>query len=484
MLMRLVKSLIKPQPFLSFGFLLLILYVVLRTALVDMTHDEAWSFHNIKNFWYAEFLCTGNSHWFTSIAMQISIWLGCENVFCLRWFSLLSFIITCVFSLWWLRSFISPSIKLVGFCLLFLNPYLLDYFGLARGYAGGIMFQCLSLFFFVKGLKNNNRQFLFAALACSAFSAVSNYSFVYYFFAFGILYFYKVHFEKKEFLKKRSFYFDLFFCLFVAFVIIRAFIFIICCSNDVVGAGEPSFFSMFHVFSDGLLYYKLILSKLVKYILSGMFFIIVAIACLYGIIKRKDHASELYYSVSIVLSLMLFTMVINYFCFSVVYPFYRSAQLLFFPSFMAITYFLNYNLSFKVIKPIIYIISAALILNFCLSINFKYTFDYKEQADGKDCFNRVKNLNPGRVGISPEIYGLFANYYQMTDNMKYDFIGTRIETCRPVGFSKEENELARFDYLVLFPPYDLSYFKNNKVGFDAVYLSPTTKTLILKVKKP
>ena len=181
---------------------------------------------------------------------------------------------------------------------------------------------------------------------------------------------------------------------------------------------------------------------------------------------------------------MICTMALNYLCFKVVFPFYRSAQLLFFPSFMTITYFLNYNLRFRIVKTIVLIISAGLILNFCLSINFKYTFDYKEQADGKDCFDLVKNLKPRRVGISPEIYGLFANYYQVTDKMKYDFIGNRIETCRPVGFSKAENELAKFDYILLFPPYDLSFFKNNKVGFEAVDLSPTTKTLILGIKKP
>lgn len=482
--MRLVKSLIKPQLFLSLGFLLLIIHVTLRTALVDMTHDEAWSFHNIKNFWYAEFLCTGNSHWFTSIAMQISIWLGCENVLCLRWFSLLSFIVTCIFALWWLKSFTSASLKLIGFCLLFLNPYLLDYFGLARGYAGGIMFQCLSLLFFVKGLKNNDRRFLFAALACSAFSAISNYSFVYFFFAFGWIYFFEVHFKTKDFIKNRKFYFDLLFCLFVAFVIVRAFIFIIRCSNDVVGAGEPSFLSMFHVFSDGLLYYKVILSKLTKYILSGIFVFAITVSSLYGVLKRKNHSNALYYFISVTFLIMISAMVINFSCFNVVYPFYRSAQLLFFPSFMIITYFLNHTLNFRVIKPVALMTSAALIINFFLNINFKYTFDYKEQADGKDCFDLVKNLKPQRVGISPEIYGLFANYYQMTDKMKYDFIGNRIETCRPIGFSQEENELAKFDYILLFPPYDLSYFKNNKVGFEAVHLSPTTKTLILRIKKP
>ncbi len=483
--MSLLKGWLRSQPLYVVAFACLLLYIGLRAALVNMTHDEAWSFHNIKNFWYAEFLCTGNSHWLNSVAMKISMLLGCEDVFCLRWFSVLSFIVTCGFGLWWLSSFDQGPSKLIGFCLLFLNPYLLDYFGLARGYAGGIMFQCLALILFIKGLESNTRTLLFLSLACSVLSAISNYSFVYFFMAFGSVYFFTVHFKnKKTFWKDRTFYFDVLFCSVAAFMIIRAFIFIIRCSNDVVGAGEPSFFSMFHVFSDGLLYYKMTLTKISKYSISGLLFLLIAISCLYGIIKKQNHNNVLYFYTSLILSVMLTVMVFNYVCFNVVYPFYRSAQLLFVPVFMVITYFLHHNLSFKILKPIVYLISAGLILNFLLSINFKYTFDYKEQADGKDCFERVKKLNPETVGISPEIYGLFANYYQMTDTKKYDFIGKRIETCRPVGFSKTDNELKEFDYLLLFPPYDLSYYKDSKVGFEAVYLSPTTRTLILKIKKP
>jgi hypothetical protein len=457
-----------------------------RAGLVDMTHDEAWSFQIIKHFWYAEFLCTGNSHWLNSAALKISIWLGCENAFCLRWFSVLSFIITCGFGLWWIRSFASNSIKLLGFCLLFLNPYLLDYFGLARGYAGGIMFQCLALILFIKGLEKGKRSFLFTSLSCSALSTISNYSFVYFFMAFGIIYFYTIHFKnKKSFLKDKAFYFDLACCLFVAFIIIRAFIFIIRCSNDVVGAGEPSFFAMFDVFSDGLVYSKLTLSKTTLNFISVLFFVSVAISSIYGIIKKHKHGNLLYFYISLMLSIMVFAMVFNYVFFHVVYPNYRSAQFLFVPVFMSVTYFISYTFSFyKIFKPIIYFICFLLILNFCLSMNFKYTFDYKEQADGKDCFDRVNELHPIRVGISPEIYGLFANYYQLTETKKYDFRGERIQTCRPKGISKNKNELTGFDYLILFPPYDLSYYKNNSVKISAVYLSPITKTLILKIKKP
>ena len=481
--MQILKGILKSQTTYWIGFSLLIIYVGLRAALVDMTHDEAWSFHNVKNFWYVEFLCTGNSHWINSSAMKISILLGCENVFCLRWFSVLSFIITCCFGFWWIKSFIYGSTRLLGFCLLFLNPYLIDYFGLARGYAGGVMFQCAALWLFINGISSNKRIPLFAALFFSCISAIANYSFVYFSFAFGIIYFYKIYFSKgKLFLKNKNFYIDSAFCLCVALLIIRAIIFMMRCSGDFRGAGEPSFLSMFHVFSDGLLYYKITLPKLVLFAFSLAIFIFVSSACYFGITGKNKHRNQLYYYVSLLLSIMIINMVINYFCFQVPYPFYRAAQLLFVPTFISVTCFIDFYL-YKITKPIVITVVILLIINFISCINFKYVFDFKEQADAELCFNKLEKLNAKHIGISPELYGVFVNYYQSSTTKKHSYIGDRIETRYPKGLCNIKNKLAEFDYLILYPPYDLSYYINSNVHLTNVYVSPTTKNLILQVQK-
>lgn len=483
--MQLIRGLLKSQTTYFVAFAFLIIYVALRAVFVNITHDEAWSFHNIKNFWYAEFLCTGNSHWFNSLAMKTSMILGFEKVFFLRWLSLVSFMVTCGFGLWWLKSFEDTSTKTLAFCIVFLNPYLLDYFGLARGYAGAMMLQCLTLYFFLKGINNQKRNTFLAALVCSGLSALSNYGFVYFFFAFSLLYFYTIYLNQgKALFKNKQFYFDLAFVFGIAFIIVRAFIFILRCSGDVVGAGEPSFLSMFHVFWDGLSYYKFTFSKLIQYGFSLVVFLLIALSCTIGILKKTKHQNNLYYFSSIILSIMILNMVLNYFCFNVVYPFYRAAQLLFIPSYIVIVHFFTYLISpYKLIKTVSYLISAVLLINFIYTANITYAFDYREQADSEDCFNRVKNLNAKHVGISPELYGVFANYYQMSDTKNYKFVGDIIVTCFPKGKCTIPNKLAEFDYLIVFAPYNLSYYKNSNVLLSAVYLSPTTKNLILRVEK-
>jgi hypothetical protein len=482
--MQLLKGLFKSQTTYVIAFAFLIVYVGIRSSLVNMTHDEAHSFHNIKNFWYAEFLCTANSHWLNSLAMKIALVFNCESVFCLRWFSVFSFIVTCCFGYWFIRSVEIPGLKALAFCLLFLNPYLLDYFGLARGYAGSIMFQCISLLLFIKGFERKNRQFLFTSLAASGFSAIANYSFVYYFFAFSVIYFYWVHFKEKRRFFSKAFLFDMFFCMVITSLIIRALIFMIKCSNDFVGAGEPSFLSMFHIFPDGFLYNKIELNRLWKHALSLLLFSFIALACYYGIAKYKAHNNRLYYFTSIVLSIMIVFMTINYYCFGLVFPYYRSALLLFIPAISILILFARFKLmGFRFFIAFSFSLCILLIVNFFLDVNMKYTLDFKEQADSEDCFNRVKNLKAKHIGISPELYGVFANYYQTTDTKKYEYIGDFIHTWRPKGLCPVNNKLAEYDYLILFPPYDISYYKNSLIKLNGIYLSPTTKNLILRVQK-
>ena len=43
---------------------------------VDVTNDEAYSFYIMKDFWYVEALCTGNTHWLNSLGIDAAILSG------------------------------------------------------------------------------------------------------------------------------------------------------------------------------------------------------------------------------------------------------------------------------------------------------------------------------------------------------------------------------------------------------------------------
>ena len=48
------------------------------------------------------------------------------------------------------------------------------------------------------------------------------------------------------------------------------------------------------------------------------------------------------------------------------------------------------------------------------------------------------------MGIAPELYGVFRNYYQMTDHYKFKFEGESINTSIPDGVDNEINKLKNF----------------------------------------
>lgn len=66
------------------AWIVMALYLILRTYFVDITDDEAWSYFNVKHFWWVETLCSGNTHWFNFLAIKASLLLGLEKAWHLR----------------------------------------------------------------------------------------------------------------------------------------------------------------------------------------------------------------------------------------------------------------------------------------------------------------------------------------------------------------------------------------------------------------
>lgn len=462
----------------------LFFYVVSRAILVDITHDEAYSFYNVKHFWYVEALCTGNTHWLNSLAIKSVVLFGLESVGHIRWLSTLSALIFFYIIFCWVRSVKQFHLKFFILTVFLFNPYILDYFSLARGYASGLALQALSLFFFFKTQEKIKNNFLFLSLFFAGLSALANFSFIYFFIGFSGVYFFNTYFKSGiTFLKSKHFYRDVIYTLLILSLVARAFIFITKCSNDVVGAGTPFFNEYFYVFTHGLIYLKFNSSIQTLNVFSYFTFAIILVSCLCGIVRYKKHKNEIYFFTSIILALILSVIFINNFCFKVVFPYYRSAIFLFPTTAICFVYFIKEIIkNEKTKKLVMYSVSIALTLNLILSINFKYGLDFQLNANLKDSFDYVAKLKPKKVGISPQLYGGFINYYQMTEKNKYNFIGESINTNLPKGIGNDKNKLREFDYIILFPPYDLSYYKNNAITFKVEKIFLETGTVILKVE--
>ena len=140
-------------------------FAVTRAARVPLTYDEAASYiryidttvpsvfdttlFSIFNFEVA------TNHFLNTLLMKICWMIGGGSEIVLRAPNLAAYAMFMGFSLLILRAHTRPFIALAGFVLLNLNPYVVEYFSLSRGY--GLSLACLmgSIFYLLRFLKGS-----------------------------------------------------------------------------------------------------------------------------------------------------------------------------------------------------------------------------------------------------------------------------------------------------------------------------------------
>lgn len=474
----------KQNTLLFIGGCIIACYILLRAYYVDITDDEAWSYYNVKKFWYVETLCSGNTHWFNFFAIKTALLFGLEKAWQLRWFSVLSGITFLCIAYKWMKTLEDFYLKLFAFSFIFLNPFLLEYLTLARGYATGLCFLTISLYFLNKSMtENENRKLALFSLLFAGLSAIANYSFFYFFVAYSAFYFYYFYFKNGfSFFKQTRFYIDVVYDLGIVLFVLRALLFIKECSNDLSEfGGQDLISSIFGSFIDTLLYSNISLQSTFKFILANLFCVLILWAALFGIIKFKTHTNKLYHFTSVILLGMLSLTVFNKWCFQVLYPTERTA-LMFYPLLIIVLvgFFNNAFIKSLFKKIVLYVVSFLLIINFTLNVNFISGYDHSYCMNTKPYFDYLKKIDAKKVGLPIELYFVYLKYYNVIDSQFYG------ESIIKYHYNKrwiKENKLEDFEYLLILPPYDLRYYKNSHVRLRGIKYFPKTKALIVKVIK-
>lgn len=461
----------------------IVVYLLLRTYFIDITDDEAWSFYNVKHFWYVEALCTGNTHWFNFAAIKAALLFDLEATWQIRWFSVICAIVFIIVGYNWVKSINKLELKWFAFTCIFFNPYVLEYLTLARGYSQALCFQSLSILLFIQSITKADKKWVsFCALMFAGFSAIASFNFLYFFVAFAGVYFYHFYFKRGfSFFKSIRFYIDLFYVIAIILLVLRALWFIKECSNDIADFGGNDFvLSLFYSYLDTLVYGNFIMPVVLKTGLAYALFSFIVCAVLFGIVKYKSHRNHLYTHVSIMLLAMFIMLVISKQCFNVLYPTQRTSFLFYLLFAIVIVGFLNVVFIGNYLKKmVIYAISIFFTINLMMSMTINRSYDHSQCEDGEQYFSYLKKLSAKKVGIPIELYCVFKNYYQTTN---YNLEAESINTVKCAHQWTNQTPLHEFDYILVLPPYNLDYYKNSKVSFQAVRLFPETKALILKIK--
>lgn len=168
----------------SILFIILLAYAGYRAYNVSLTHDEAITYLDYTHLPYGQILNpdapSANNHILNTWLMRFMQLHVSDHQFALRLPNVLAFVLYFLCCAAWLKQFPNPYLRLGGLLILSINPYLLDFFSLARGYGLAIGCMTASVLFLDKYLKSKASapliySLLFAALAVLANLALLNY---------------------------------------------------------------------------------------------------------------------------------------------------------------------------------------------------------------------------------------------------------------------------------------------------------------------
>ena len=143
-----------------------------------MTIDEATTFLvyvqiPIKDVFLNNPINT-NNHFLNTLLIRLSTWILGDSDFVVRLPSLLGHFLYITFSFKLLRAISNQTIVIVcGIVLLHLNPYFMDFFGLARGYSLSWGFMMASMYYLFRYIQERKNKHIHWSLGLAGLSVYS-----------------------------------------------------------------------------------------------------------------------------------------------------------------------------------------------------------------------------------------------------------------------------------------------------------------------
>jgi len=476
-----IKHTLKPKfLYLAIGISLAV-YVIIRGFTVGVTYDEAASIHyfNFDDFG-VRLLTSSNTHMLNTIWIAITSIFHLDSLFLIRLPSILSFLLYLYFSYRIVANLGAAYFGVGYFILLCANPFLLEFFSLARGYAVSIALMMGGVFWGLEAIRSYNGKDALRSLAISAVSVLSIYSMIYFWVSlYLILMFLFWVGARKEVFKEvfvKCSAVGLVLCvLFVPIVSVLAF------------SGELYYGGTRDLYRDTILSltkYTLydIDSMLVYYFASASFLFVFSLCFIASLLNNFKLASDKFFIFAVVALIFMIT-VIAHCAFGVRYPIGRVALFLFPLIMLSFAFFLN-ELRSAWSRSILFFISIGLLFNLLLSMNFDRSISWIFDAKTEEIINKI-NEQGERMGRPANLacYFDFASSFSYYANrghypfvylipheghevpFKADFYVARsISAGRDSPIDKVNNSLALYDKRVLleYPDEGIIVFSDLK----------------------
>ena len=471
--------------------ILIFSYTVIRAFLLAITWDEAYT--------YLEFVRNGkfipdkfdqmsaNNHLLNTWLDIFFVKCFGVNEFVLRLPSLFGHLLFLFYSAKLVTNFENKGIIFCSFFILNVNPYMLDYFSLSRGYGlswGLMMTSVYYLFLFQsKGYRN---LFAITSIAIAALATLANFVLLNYCLAlYGfitILICYK-YFNSEGARSNKIFVIikellvpSIIIILFLGIIV--PFLFHFKQAGTLFWGGQKSFWtdSISETINRNL--YELKFNLFIHWLLKAFMLFVVLAGCIFighKYFKTRATIDNLFVAALITLiGFIVLSTTLQYYLIDTPYLTDRTAMFI----------VILFNLLFVVLinefskeKPkavfLIYSAAGLLFFHFAYSSNLKYVLDWKFDADTKGVIAELENQRPLNELKSNQtigthyLYSPSLDFYRATN--KIDWI-----TCDIF----DDSTISKYDYIYL----SLADFERiNNGNLTEIKIFPITKSILAKV---
>jgi hypothetical protein len=409
--------------------LLLFIYTALRAYILSFTFDESSTYLIYVRRGFVNFkTCVDgdtNNHLLNTWLMELSIKVFGTSEFTLRLPNIFAHLIYLIYSAKLVRNLSSKGLIIGAFLILNLNPFLLDFFSLARGYGLSIGFMMASTYFAYKFIESNNDYFsacislIFGSLSVLSYFILINYLVILSAMLF-LISLYKI--VNDNIPKRKRMAFVLLRNSFVIFMPLTSLFYILPIMIKLKNAGSMAFGGVDGFWKDTV--HSLVLDilwmfpniDLTSSIIEIFIALIIISSFLYlinNLIINKSIKKNLFFiSVFSLLILCFAANLVQKRFMHILYPMGRYA-LYYFPLFSILLIYLFEQLYTKFggsIKAAFLGITFFFITNFLLAFNLNYVHDWQSESDIKNMINFLikhrKEIPPKKnnlmIGISSQ----------------------------------------------------------------------------------
>ena len=439
----------------------LFVYTTYRAAVLSITWDEAYSYlqftrHELFFFEKYETMAANYHLLNTWLDIYFVKWFGVSELV-LRLPSLIAHLLFLFFSYKFIKNFENKWLVLASFLIINLNPYILDFFSLSRGYALSLGLMTTSIYYLYAYFKNEFKA-MYAIYCClaGALATLANFVILNYFVvSFGII----LLVAGYNFLKKTGpNAIQQFISILGSSVIILSTLwFVVPITMQLRECGALFYGGKNGFWSDTICtivercFYELPYPHIFEQAAKGFLFLVIIVSVVwffYKSIKKKATVDSLFVAVLALLLLMcsLSTLVQHHFL-GTLLLIDRTAMFLVVLFNLLLIFLINELIKQNKKAVFVSLLAAAFaVFHFALAFNVKYVLEWKSEADVKQMLSDLKEIvvipkEKTSVDICiPLSFDQPINYYRAVNNLNW---------INTVERNSSPNYL--FDYLYLEP---------------------------------